>query len=271
MTDISSQATAVPNRLNVSARVTGDGFALRVTPIAATCRNGSIRASVLSYAMDVVAGIAVDGDEGTWTFTSDMVVRMNPVPAPPHLDAIGTVLRQGARSSTCEARLVDDRGALVGYGTLGFARVARRPGDPVKHMVDPRQRADAWAAIPPIEVGLPEAAGVKVVDGAAGVVEVAVVDELRNPAGTIQGAMVALVAEVAAEEMISARLGRPALVCDLDIRFLAQGRVGPIRTSAEWLGDTPGAWVRVELHDTSSGQLLTTVLARAPVTVSADG
>jgi hypothetical protein len=71
------------------------------------------------------------------------------------------------------------------------------------------------------------------------------------------------VAEVAAEEMISARWGHPAFVSDLDVRYLSQVRVGPVRTISTWLGDEPGSWVRVELHDLTTGVLLAHALARA--------
>ena len=138
----------------------------------------------------------------------------------------------------------------------------RRPDDPPKIAFDSAAASHSWPKIDPIDRPLPEAAGIRVVDAANGVVEVDIVDELLNPAGALQGAMVALIGEVAAEEMISARWGRPALVCDLDIRYLAQGRVGPIRTRAEWLGEGDDAWVRIVLVDESSGSILTHVLAR---------
>ena len=44
-------------------------------------------------------------------------------------------------------------------------------------------------------------AGIVVLDPAAGSLEMEVTPELRNPAGTLQGAMVALFAEAAAEEL----------------------------------------------------------------------
>jgi acyl-coenzyme A thioesterase PaaI-like protein len=45
---------------------------------------------------------------------------------------------------------------------------------------------------------LREEAGIEVIDAAEGVVQVEVTPGLRNPAGTLQGAMVALLAEAAA-------------------------------------------------------------------------
>ena len=57
-----------------------------------------------------------------------------------------------------------------------------------------------WEDPPFLDKPLREEAGVEVLDASAGVVG-EVVPELLNPAGTLQGAMVALVAEAAAEEL----------------------------------------------------------------------
>ena len=265
MTDIPNLSSSIPSRLNVTDVRDSDQFVLRLGPLPETSRLGSVRASVLSFLIDAVIGITVDQDPDSWSFTSNMTVRMNPVPAPTYVDARGWVLRDSKRSATGEARLVDDTGALVAYGAAGFASVARRPGDPAKIAFDPAKRSPFFRGVRPVDEPLVEAAGIRVIDGGAGVVEVEIVDELRNPAGALQGAMVALVAEVAAEEMISARAGRPGLVCDLDIRYLSQARVGPVRTRSEWLGDGPESGILVELHDLSTSRLLTHVVARGVV------
>jgi acyl-coenzyme A thioesterase PaaI-like protein len=265
MTDVFfDRTTTLPSRLNVSTHH-GPELTMRVHPVPQTCRLGSLRTSVASFVIDALAGIAVDGDEDTWTFTSQMSVRMANAPAPAYVEGRATVLRQGARSATCEVTLLDERGHRHGYGVLSFVRVARREGDPVKHVFNSAAGSPRGFMGLVIEEPLPDEMGINIIDGPAGTVEVVVKDELRNPSGAMQGAMVACVAEVAAEEMISARWGRPAFVSDLDVRYLSQVRVGPVRTTSTWLGDQPGSWVRVELHDVTSGLLLTHGLARATV------
>jgi acyl-coenzyme A thioesterase PaaI-like protein len=265
MTDVFfDRTTTLPNRLNVSTHH-GPELTMRLHPVPQTCRLGSLRTSVASFVIDALAGIAVDGDEDTWTFTSQMSVRMVNAPAPAYVEGQATVLRQGARSATCEVALLDEDGRRHGYGVLSFVRVARREGDPVKHVFNTSVESQRGFMGPVIENPLPEEMGIDIIDGPAGRVEVVVEDKLRNPSGAMQGAMVACVAEVAAEEMISARWGRLAFVSDLDVRYLSQVRVGPVRTTSTWLGEEPGSWVRVELHDVTSGLLLTHALARAAV------
>lgn len=263
MTDVPIQSTSLLNRMNVTAHRSDGELVMRATPVPGTSRLGSIRASVLSYVVDALAGISVDSDPDAWTFTSDMTIRMRPAQGAAYIEGRASTLRGGSRSATCEVRLYDDTGAPVLYSVLGFTRVARRPTDPPKLAFDADAAARMWGASPPVEIPLRDAAGIQVIDGPAGVVEIELNADLLNPAGALQGAMVALVAEVAAEEAVSARRGEPALICDLDLRYLHQARVGPIRTECEWLGDGSGASILVRLVDVSSGQLLTHAIARA--------
>jgi acyl-coenzyme A thioesterase PaaI-like protein len=110
---------------------------------------------------------------------------------------------------------------------------------------------------------LRDEAGIVPIDPAQGVVEIEVRPEVCNPAGTLQGAMVALVAEAAAEDLIGTMAGRPVVVSELDIRYLAQANVGPVRTHCRMLGSRPDDPVEVRLVDTGTGRLSTLVYARA--------
>ena len=110
---------------------------------------------------------------------------------------------------------------------------------------------------------LREEAGVEVIDAAAGIVQVEVTPDLRNPAGTLQGAMVALLAESAAEDLMATRFGSPFVVTGLDLRYLRKAQVGPVRTRSRLLGTGPDAPVQIELIDTSIDQITTLVYASA--------
>jgi len=263
MTDISPTPTSLPSRLGSTTRVEDGQLVLRLTPAPATCAFGSVRASVLSFAIDAATGVAVDSDPDRWTFTSDMSVRAWPIPAPEWIDVRPTVVREGRRSATCVARLTDPDGRQVGYGSAAFAHVPRREGDPPKFPFDPAVAGKAWAQIEVIDEPLQTAMGLRVLDAAEGVVEVDVSPHLRNPAGTLQGAMVAALAEAAAERALSQRWGRPAFVTDLDVRYLAQNRVGPIRTRTEVLGAGPDTIAIVELVDVTTEVVTTHVTVRA--------
>ena len=150
-------------------------------------------------------------------------------------------------------------------GAIGFARVPRRDADPPKPPMPPERISAMFGAADVLTRPLREQVGLTVLDPRAGTVQMEVAPGLRNPAGTLQGAMVALVAEVAAEELASTRFDLPAVVVDLDLRYLAQTGAGPVRTRSELLGDGPQAPIRVEIFDISSDRLTTLVYARTGV------
>ncbi len=264
MTDLPVEAQDnVPGRLGVTARFVDGRLIMDLAPAEATCHAGCVRTSVVSFVVDAVAGITLDTDPDMWTLTTDMTLRTVARSAPARVTGTATVVRDGRRSGSCTVDLVDERGERFGFGAIGFARVPRRPGDPPKPTLPPEAAPTVLGMLPTITVPLREAAGIRVLDAAAGVVEIDVTASVRNPAGTLQGAMVALVAEVAAEELATARTGAPVVVTDLDLRYLAQAPVGPVRTSCRVLGDAPDAPIEVELVDTTVGRVTTLVHARA--------
>ncbi len=263
MTDAPNPGSSVPGRLGVAAHLVGDELRLTLAPRSEVLHHGVVRASVLAYVMDALAGIAVDDDPGVWTLTTDLSIRTLPRPAPEHIEARATLLRRGRRSVTSRVELTDADGGPVATGAIGFTRVDRRPTDPPKPQVTPAEAAVLFDGLPALDRPLREEAGIEVLDAAEGVVQLDVTAELRNPAGTLQGAMVALLAEAAAEDLVATRFESPVVVTDLDVRYLAQAPEGPVRTRARLLGAGPDAPVEIELVDTSVDRLTTLVYARA--------
>jgi acyl-coenzyme A thioesterase PaaI-like protein len=187
---------------------------------------------------------------------------MRPIPAPTRIDATSRIVRQGRRSATCLVELRSDEGAPVATGAIGFAKVPRKATDPPKPNVPLGQTPLIFRDPAALARPLREEAGIVVIDPADGVVEVEVTADLRNPAGTLQGAMVALLAEAAAEDLLTTRFGSPVVVTDLDLRYLRKTEVGPVRSRSRLLGTGLDASVEVELIDTSTDQITTLVYAR---------
>lgn len=261
VTDLPTEAASIPSRLGVTIRLDDGEIVAHLAPRPETCRHGVIRASVLVFQVDVVAGMAVDTDPAAWTFTSDLSLRAPLEPAPEGIDARASILRAGRRSLTSEVALATDAGPWA-YSLAGFARVPRNPEDPEKPDIDVGEAVARWQEIPPLDEPLRDAAGIRAVDPGTGTVELDLRAELRNPAGALQGAMVALVAEAAAEDLADAHLEGPHVVTDLDIRFVSQARVGPVRSRAAFIGPPEDRSVRVELTDVGRARLITAVLAR---------
>lgn len=265
MTDVPGLDSSVPGRFGIAGHLDGDRLALVLNTQPEILVHGVVRASVLAYPVDAVAGISVDDDPDVWTLTTDLSLRMRPVPAPARVTATSTLIRRGRRSVTATFAVVDDLGVSVAAGAIGFAAVPRRDGDPPKPHFPPEVAARLFTGQSTLTEPLRYAAGIQVIDAAAGIVEVLVTPELRNPAGTLQGAMVALVAEVAAEELAATRTDDPVVITDLDLRYLAQAPVGPVRTRCRWLGPAADDPIQVELVDTSVDRITTLVYARATI------
>jgi len=262
MTDLLDNNFNIPARLGVVAEVRDGEFRLALHPRPELLRHGALRASIIAFLIDVAAGVVLDDDPEAWMLTSDMSVRLRPLPAPSFLSTRTTILRRGRRSATATVDLVSDEGEPLATGAIGFARLQRRETDPVKPPASPGRMATMFDGSRTLDRPIREEAGIVVLDAAAGALEMRVTPELRNPAGTLQGAMVALFAEAAAEELASARFNRAAVVTELDLRYLAQTGEGPVQSACTLLGDGPDAPIQVELSDRSSGRLTTLVYAR---------
>jgi acyl-coenzyme A thioesterase PaaI-like protein len=262
MTDLPSNLHAVPGRLGATGLVDERGLVIELEPTDEELHLGVLRISVISFIVDVVAGVTLDTDPDAWTFTTDLTLRMRPVPAPGKVTATGTILRKGKRSAHTLLAVVDERGAEVATGAIGFAHVPRRTGDPPKPIVSREAVAARFTGEDRIARPLREEAGVVTIDPSAGIVEMAVRPEVCNPAGTIQGAMVALVAEAATEDLM-ASMGTPAVVTELDLRYLGQATVGPVRSRCRVVGMGPQPPVQVELVDLATGRLTTLAYTRA--------
>jgi acyl-coenzyme A thioesterase PaaI-like protein len=264
MTDLPTNLTAIPSRLGSRALVDERGLVVEIHNVQAeVLHQGVLRLSVLTFLVDVAAGVTLDTDPDSWAFTTDLSLRMTARPAPEQVTASATILREGRRSAHSLAEVVDERRRLMAAGAIGFARVPRKPEDPPKPMASPALIAERFRGVERLSRPLREEAGIVPIDPARGVVEIAVRPEVCNPAGTLQGAMVALVAESAAEDLIGSVAGEPVVVAELDIRYLAQARVGPVRTQSRLLGSRPDDPVEVRLIDTATGRLATLAYARA--------
>ena len=272
MSDVTAHSPAsVPNRLGVTAGLSDeDELVITLTPTEFTTRLGCVRASMLVYVVDVVTGVPADTQPDAWTLTSDLSVRTYAVPAPALVHGRHRMLRDGRRSATAEAWLVDDHGRSMGLGLASFTRVERRPPDGPKYHFQIPESFALFGSAPPIDRPLCDAVGLQVLDAAAGVVEVEVNELLTNPAGTLQGAIVAYVAEAAAEELLSAVAGEPALVTELDVRYLGQARLGcTVRSGARLVQgpseDPLDGTVVVELIDTATDRIVTYAVARGVI------
>lgn len=223
---------------------TGDRAApLLIEPYDEVCWHGSLRPSVIASAVDIAGSLyAREVAEADAIFTIDLSVRLPVRAVPGQITTRGSVLRAG-RSLVTTGVVFEADGEPFAYGETDFMRVA----------VD--ADASSRPAVPdvieqvPLERPLIEALEIEMVDPAIGLVSLELRDDLRSTGGVMQGALVAVLGEVAAVALAEHHCGEPRVATEIDVRYLAKATRGPIVARAHALGGAGDGVARVELRD----------------------
>jgi acyl-coenzyme A thioesterase PaaI-like protein len=207
---------------------------LTITP-ALLDDTGAVRAGVLATIVDMVGGgLSAQVASPNWIATADLTLHMVGRATSGVVVATTRVLRAGRTTVVLEVLLHND-GALVGFATMTFSVLPRREGNPVITFGgDVARRTSLVLPGSGFTEPVLDALGVEVVDVAGGVVDVPVTDYSRNSLGALQGGVVAIAAEVAAEQALRAACGAPVTVKDMQLTYLALVR-SALRTSTEVL------------------------------------
>jgi acyl-coenzyme A thioesterase PaaI-like protein len=203
---------------------------------------------VLAAAVDMVGSLFAREIAGADAiFTTDLSVRAPALAAPTRLVAHGEILHAGRSTVTSEVRLESDA-APFAYGQTSFRRVPRPGPAPTPEELARLVLPEVIECVP-LERPLAREAGIVVADASRGCVALPLRDALRTPGGVMQGALVALLVEEAALALAEHADAGPHVVTELDVRYLAAGREGPIRSSADWVNGREGAMIRIALRD----------------------
>ena len=200
---------------------------------------------LLTYA-DIVAGtLANRSTLPRVCMTVDLNVRVLKRPPTDGLVAEARLLKSGRMMTFTETVFRPAGGGEPFALSQGTFVASPRPEDTFVGFEDvPMLRSRAT-----MQVGLHERVGARIVQ--PGVVEVPRSPDVLNPADTIQGGVVALVAELAALSLGDGAGG--GVVRELDVRYLRSTRVGPARATAERLNDRTA---RVEVRDAGADERL---------------
>jgi acyl-coenzyme A thioesterase PaaI-like protein len=202
------------------------------------------RASVLATIADCVAGIPAHRMTAPrLSVTLDIAVRLVAPGCGDQLDVQGEIVKKGRSTMASEVRFLDaQNGTLVAHSYVTFM-TSPRPQDRTPALSRGMRTTGSMA------VALPEHVGAQIV--APGVVEIERTPLVVQAAGSLQGGLVALLGELAAESLTG------SFVLDLDIRYLSAVRIGPGRATATLLGDR---LVRAEVRDVGRDDRLTAVV-----------
>lgn len=263
VTDIPSVISSVPSKLGTRLTLDADQLVGHLVSPPEIAARGAVSMAAVAFLIDVVGGMTIDNDPTNWAFTSDLIIRLPLAPAPDSVDTRAVILRNGARSAICEMPLTVD-GEEWGSSLISFAKVPRRDGDPAKPPFDAHAAVTRMPTVPLNET-LRDAAGFVSRDRSQGIVASELRTELLNPAGAMQGAVVAGLIEASAEDLADSQLGgdRPFVVTEMEVRFLAQNRRASIVSAARFVGNAADGLIRVDLvDDDGKGKLTTAAVVR---------
>jgi acyl-coenzyme A thioesterase PaaI-like protein len=239
----------------------GEGVAVRAPAVAAIhSRAGGVGAAALGVAVDVIGGnLALRAVQPDWAVTSTLELHLLR-PITRDFEVTGAPLRAGKSHVVLDVEVAD--GADVGpaaVASMTFTRIRRR--DYTMPFVENDADRFAFAGDGSgLDASFLQQIGCRVIDAEAGVVELPVEDYVRNSIGALQGGAVVALVDAAAESVAAARMTHGVATQDLQLHFLALGRVGPIRSRVRWLAGSPHeARLRVELVDTGQEDRLVAV------------
>jgi acyl-coenzyme A thioesterase PaaI-like protein len=206
--------------------------------------SSQVRASVLATMSDVWTGaLAGMACAPRLALTLDLTAHILGDVGGDRLDIVGTLLKQGRTTIVAETEFRHPAtGAVVALSHATFV-ASPRPQDVIGPLASARTSGNA------LNRHIAEALGAEVLSPGVAVIERG--PYVNQPSGTLQGGVVAVLAELAAESLTGAR------VLELEVRYLSAVRVGPARTSARAMDDHT---VRVEVCDTGNHDRLATVV-----------
>lgn len=209
-------------------RPLGDGVECWVEVSSELCAHGVVRGAVLVMMVDVGGGWAAEQESGDdWSFTVDIGIRR----APKVTDRIVgvPVVQRAGRTVSIDLPMRDGEGAPTATGVSTFIRLPRRPQDPPRPNFPLKSMG---------EFGKPDAPLGELL-GATRTARGLTVDhrpELLNPAGILQGGVAALLAELAAQEVLESTSGQDLATTSFDVRYVTMGRVGPFEAVVDPIG-----------------------------------
>jgi acyl-coenzyme A thioesterase PaaI-like protein len=238
--------------------------------------SGTLRVGVVGAMIDTAGAIiGIGATSPDWIATADLAfttiepIREGPVICSSRLVRAGaTIVVVGIDVFDGQGAETPEGGRPAGSALITFSRI---PASATVMQVDPNAnigtRTTNALEHSRLDAPLHQKIGVRVVDPAKGVVEIDKHDYVRNSFGTINGGVICMVFEAAAEHAARALGDVPYAVADLSVHYLAQTRSGPARTTCRVLRhDARHAVCELSLVDAGDADAL---LALATVTLLA--
>lgn len=242
-----------------------DAGAMASLPDAPELRDdrGHVHMGLLFTLIDAASGrVALRAAAPRFVATSQISLQSRAPAARGPIEARAVPLRSGRASMAIGAEIWagPPRDAeLIGEGIATFSFIGDAPtpgGGALRSAAGLIGTDDEPMQLGNRESGLPapflEAIGLRLVDPAAGVAEIALTPYVQNHLNALQGGIIASLAQVAAEQC--GRAAGAELLLDLAVQYLSLGRKGPFTSRARVVRERREATaVRVEILDRGAG------------------
>jgi acyl-coenzyme A thioesterase PaaI-like protein len=199
-------------------------------------------AALLTFADVVIGVLASHQTAPRISVTSNLAVHIvGPLPSDGALSMRGRLSKVGRSMTVGETEMrASESGDLVATA-IGTFLASPRPQDVARIT---HARFGPMPGAQPNADTLAGHVGLRVIE--PGLTEIGLRSDLTNATESLQGGLVALLGETAAQTAASSTAGAPAVVESLDVYYLAAAWVGPFRAAARLLRDD---LFRVEIRD----------------------
>lgn len=228
---------------------------------------GTMQVGFIATLFDLVGGeLAARTAYPDWIATADLVLysKERARAGAAEFTAVARVVRAGRSSIVIESDMLvrsSPRGAAVSVGAAmaAFTRLKSREDTAQVARVDgPHQVFSLEGHVP--SQSILERAGLRVLDEAAGVVEIRMSEYIRNAFHGVNGGIFGVLADAAGQCAARAAAGRPLVTSDLAIHYLSMGKAGPFRTRATVVrAARDSVLTRIEIVDAGKDGLLMAV------------
>ena len=225
---------------------------------------GRPRVGVLAAVVDVVAGeTAIREVLPEWIATSSLSLQAAHLPGEGTLRVRPRVIRKGRTTLVMEVALDHlESDTDCGLSTVGFSILPRRNElqARVRWAEEAEPRSEFSNATSGFEKPLLDRLGLEFDSVDPAIARLAVEPYVLNTLGAMNGGVVAILLDAAADHFGAHALDGPVRVRSLEIHYLKLARVGPVRAEVSRLGRTEsGLLLRVSLFDEGREDVLLTV------------
>ena len=225
---------------------------------------GRLRAGSAAMIVDIIAGeYAIREVLPNWVATSNMSLQLGLLPSEGTLRARPRLLRRGKTTAVLEVSLDHlESGKSNGLSTVAFSILPGRSEFQTRaHWVEePEPRTTFALSGSGFRKPLLEMLDVRFDPADTSVLRIEMSPYVVNTLGAIQGGVVAMAIDAAADHYATSVLGAAPYVRSLEIHYLKLAKIGPVRAQVRTISELQnGLALRVELRDEGQSDVLLTV------------